>query len=515
MGYSFWTPPIEQRQYVDVGNFFAGIGAGQAEQQGKARNALLEAEIGQMPTRNALLQEQLAGAQTTNESNRMEILKARQAEFARKLSEDDPGTIREQIEEGLSSGVIQKPPSIGGVPFDKWNPDQYKKYARAAKMEGLSIEKQIEMKQPGYGLEGEAKNYAALGPVKFSEYKTATRGLSPYGPEAQAFEQFKAGLKPDQPSRYGPEAMAFEEYKSKLGTEYKETSAQRAEREKEVARFKSELDAKYKDTPEGSFAKQKELEQFKAGLKTEKGTALEEKTQTIIEAYPGMDDKTAKRIATGTLKVVTDPYTGNVALVDVGTGEQVPMSMRGEKPTEKVPVEKKAEETLWEMADLSTGPWSAMRAGAGTVSGMVGLPTAEKTDYARQYIRSAQNDLIRALSINPRFPVGEINRLKEEINISPKLLDNPDKLKTRMKAVDNYLKRRLEKEQSTSNDTNAPMNDRKAAATAAKDIGSFIKLLGVPEGSGGLPTVKGIADYQAISKGQKYIDPDGNVRTKQ
>lgn len=160
MGYSFWTPPIEQRQYVDVGNFFAGIGAGQAEQQGKARNKLLEAEIGQMPTRNALLQEQLAGAQTTNESNRLAILQAKQAEFARKLSEDDPGTIREQIEEGLTSGVILKPPSIGGVPFDKWNPDQYKKYARTAKMQGLSLEKQIEMKQPGYGLTGDFQNIA-------------------------------------------------------------------------------------------------------------------------------------------------------------------------------------------------------------------------------------------------------------------------------------------------------------------------------------------------------------------
>ena len=226
----------------------------------------------------------------------------------------------------------------------------------------------------------------------------------------------------------------------------------------------------------------KKAKQFEAGLKPDKPTSFEEKMQAILGAYPGMDRNTATRIAAGTVRVITDPYTGNVALVDVGTGEQLPMGMRGAKPTQPTPKEGQPEATIWDMADLATGPWSAGLAGLGTVSGMVGLPTAEKTDYARQFIRSAQNDLIRALSINPRFPVGEIKRLQEEINISPKIVDNPEKMKTRARAVDNYLRRRLEKELRTSSDVNVPMNDRKAASSAAKDIESFLGLLGVPQG---------------------------------
>ena len=213
-----------------------------------------------------------------------------------------------------------------------------------------------------------------------------------------------------------------------------------------------------------------------------KETSFQEKLRETKSAYPGISEEHARRIALGTHKLYTDPYTGNTILIDVGTGQQLPVKMidrQGTTSPEPTP-EPKQEKTIWDMIDLATGPWSAGRAAAGTVTGMVGGPTAQKTDYARQFLRGAQNDLIRALSINPRFPVGEINRLQKEIDLSPKIFDNPDKMKSRAKAIDNYLKRRLEKETRVSQNENAPMNDRKAAASAASDIENFLKLLGVP-----------------------------------
>uniref|UniRef100_A0A6H1ZLG0 Uncharacterized protein n=1 Tax=viral metagenome TaxID=1070528 RepID=A0A6H1ZLG0_9ZZZZ len=210
----------------------------------------------------------------------------------------------------------------------------------------------------------------------------------------------------------------------------------------------------------------------------EKETALQQKINEIRLAYPGMDDKKARRIATGSLKVVSDPVTGNFAVVDVGTNEQINLKAEGETETKPKEYEGK---TLWELSDLATGPVSAAMSAASIPSGVVGGPVAEKTVYARQFLQSSQNELIRALSINPRFPVGEINRLKEEVNISPKFWDNPGMLRTRMKAVNDYLTRRLEKERSASKDTNLPKDTRQNALAAAKDIENFVNTMGVPE----------------------------------
>ena len=214
---------------------------------------------------------------------------------------------------------------------------------------------------------------------------------------------------------------------------------------------------------------------------TGKPSALEKKISVIKEAYPKLNDKMVKRIAVGSVRVVSDPYTGNFALVDVGTGEQLPIKEAGQIEPSQVTEPEQPKQTLWDMAQLGTGPFSALRSGASVASGMLGGPVAEKTIQARQFISSAQNDLIRALSINPRFPVGEIKRLQEEINISPKLFDNPKMMRQRMIAVDDYLKRRLNKEVQVTQDSSLPIKDRRSAASAAKDIASFLKIMGVPE----------------------------------
>jgi len=47
--------------------------------------------------------------------------------------------------------------------------------------------------------------------------------------------------------------------------------------------------------------------------------------------------------------------------------------------------------------------------------------------------------------------------------------------------VDDYLKRRLNKEVQVTQDSSLPIKDRRSAASAAKDIASFLKIMGVPE----------------------------------
>lgn len=240
-------------------------------------------------------------------------------------------------------------------------------------------------------------------------------------------------------------------------------------------------------------------------IKREGAIPKEDNISKIKEAYPGIDDETARKIALKTISVKTDPVTGEHTLVDIGSGEQKPLVREQTEPQQE---EVQPAQTIFELSDLVAGPESAAKAGASIVSGMVGGPISEQTIQARQFVVTAKNDLIRALSINPRFPVGEIKRIEKEINIEPKIFDNPKVFKSRVIAINKYLTRRVRKETQIANDPTMPKQARQDAKIAAANIGSFIKLLGAP------PQVESIEDYDQILEGTQYIDPTGKIRVK-
>ena len=186
------------------------------------------------------------------------------------------------------------------------------------------------------------------------------------------------------------------------------------------------------------------------------------------------------------MKVVSDPVSGNFELVDIGANKTIPLTRKGMQPTKPEKAQKPTS-TIWDLADLATGPISGGMAAASVGTGLVGV-TAKKTLYARQFVSAAKNDLIRALSINPRYPVGEIKRLEKEIDLEPQIFDNPSMMKQRIKAIDDYLRIRLDREIETSNTEGMPKADRQNALSAANSIKAFLKLLGRPSEANMLST---------------------------
>jgi len=231
-----------------------------------------------------------------------------------------------------------------------------------------------------------------------------------------------------------------------------------------------------------------------------------EKIDTLMAVNSGLSKKEAAGLVIGTTRVIVDEVAGTRYLVDMITGTERKLVSEGAKPIKEAA--KNGKKTIWEYSELGTGIVSAAKAAGSVVTGTVGLPVAGETLQARQFIQSSQNDLIRSLSINPRFPVGEINRLKEEVNIAPTVFDNPKMMRERIIAIDDYLRRRVEKEKDVANDETMPANDRKAAKSAAKDINYYLKLLGAPK------RVMNIKDYSSVESGEQYIDPKGTLRTK-
>jgi len=238
----------------------------------------------------------------------------------------------------------------------------------------------------------------------------------------------------------------------------------------------------------------------------DKEPMFQQKIKQLMDAY-GVDEKEATGLVQGVISVVADPVSGTRYLVNKIDGSEKKISSNPVEQPKPEP-QSQPEQTLFELADLVAGPVSAAKAGGSKVSGMFGGPVATQVEQARQYVVTSKNDLIRSLSINPKYPVSEIKRIEKEINIEPQLFDNPQSLKNRMIAIDKSLSERIRKEEKIQSDDNMPVVDRRNAAKAIADITHFRNIMGVPT------QIATAEDYYALPNGETYIDPEGNVRVK-
>lgn len=207
-------------------------------------------------------------------------------------------------------------------------------------------------------------------------------------------------------------------------------------------------------------------------------TVRDEKIKALTDM--GVTDNKAVKITDGLIRIEIVPRTGRARLIDEVTGTVEEISLGTTKPTKTAPKGM----TLFEMAMTGrvagVGP-ALVEFGARTVGQIPGIDFGEVTTRIRQEVRTAGNELIRALSINPRFPVAEQERIREEINIAPRAMDTQESLLARMKAVDTQLRRRLENEKATADDPNMPDKARGEAAQAGRAIENFLNALGVPQ----------------------------------
>jgi len=74
-----------------------------------------------------------------------------------------------------------------------------------------------------------------------------------------------------------------------------------------------------------------------------------------------------------------------------------------------------------------------------------------------------------------------MNRIKEETNIEPKLLDSPRLLRVRMRAVRDYLKSEIDSNKRTASNKKMPAKQRQDALQSIEAMQSFLMEMGVPE----------------------------------
>ena len=212
------------------------------------------------------------------------------------------------------------------------------------------------------------------------------------------------------------------------------------------------------------------------------GGTKEEMIRRTMRAYPGISYQEAQSHADGITQIVTDPQTGLHTLVNKITGQgriiDTPL------PTPQQPQPAPEGQTLQELAESGdvAGFAPAGRELWSTLAGQIpGVPVAKETIQARQRFRTELQSLVRALANNPRFPQGEMERIRQEINIAPSAWDSREALLARMQSIDVSLRQRLANEERASRDISLPLKARQDAARAANNIRNFIEIMGVPQ----------------------------------
>jgi hypothetical protein len=183
------------------------------------------------------------------------------------------------------------------------------------------------------------------------------------------------------------------------------------------------------------------------------------------------------KLADGLFSVKPNPVDGTVQLIDeVG---QVVREIEVDRPPVPIPSPKKGE-TLLDLIQYATGPINTVAAAISVPLAWANLPTADKVVSARQVFSTTNQDFIRALQNNKRYPMGEREAITEEISMLPKFIDDPKLMRVRALALRGALEVRADQAQRDADDPSNPADFRGGAKQAVSDIRNYLATLGEP-----------------------------------
>jgi len=207
----------------------------------------------------------------------------------------------------------------------------------------------------------------------------------------------------------------------------------------------------------------------------------------------GVPRDRAQDIVDGFARLEVVPQTGRVRFVNEvdGTAFEVPVKAQPRAADIASDVEPslgdiprptpQRGETLFDLAEVATGPLSAAQNMLAVPQAWLGLEPNERVVQARQALKTETQSLVRSLAVNPRFPVAEMERIRQEVNIQPRIWDDPDLLRSRMAQIHDSLTLRMQQAAADAQDPSLPQEHREAQLTNAANIANFLGVLGVDQ----------------------------------
>ena len=215
-------------------------------------------------------------------------------------------------------------------------------------------------------------------------------------------------------------------------------------------------------------------------------SAQEEKIQIFQNTY-GLSRQDAVDLAMGTKRLITDPTTQKSALVNVRTNEVTPVNVPREVidsnvSDETLPTEdSQSSINLYQMAETTTGFFPLLSAKAQGITGQLGIDVADEELLENiQTFKTAQQDIIRSLRASPKILATEMNRLAQELDISPGALKDVKTLRAQLKSIDKSINSRIQNIERLIADPNASSEDVRGARSLRTDLINFKRILGVP-----------------------------------
>jgi hypothetical protein len=232
-------------------------------------------------------------------------------------------------------------------------------------------------------------------------------------------------------------------------------------------------------------ASELELAELKA-QQPPKLSAQEEKIQIFQDTY-GLSRQDAVDLAMGTKRLITDPTTQKSALVNVRTNEVTPVNVPREVidlnvSDETLPAEDSPSSiNLYQMAETTTGFFPLLSAKAQGITGQLGIDVADEELLENiQTFKTAQQDIIRSLRASPKILATEMNRLAQELDISPGVGKDVKTLRSQLKSIDKSINSRIQNIERLIADPNASAEDVRGARSLRNDLINFKRILGVP-----------------------------------
>jgi len=215
-------------------------------------------------------------------------------------------------------------------------------------------------------------------------------------------------------------------------------------------------------------------------------SAQEEKIQIFQDTF-GLSRQDAVDLAQGTKRFITDPITKKSAIVNIRTNEVTPVDVPQEAqnaivsdttlPTEDSP----SSINLYQMAETTTGFFPLLSAKAQGITGQIGFDVADEELLENvQTFKTAQQDIIRSLRASPKILATEMNRLAQELDISPGVFKDVKTLRAQLRSIDKSINSRVENIERLIADPNASAEDVRGARSLRTDLINFKRILGVP-----------------------------------
>jgi hypothetical protein len=263
-----------------------------------------------------------------------------------------------------------------------------------------------------------------------------------------------------------------------------------------------------KDYTPSSVAKFQETGDFSVLRKAAAEGSGQSAKEAEIAEYEAMGHphEFAVKLAYGKITVKENTKTGMMIYTDMTT---VPPTVTEIPVAGVAPVspESKPGRTLFALSEFASGPMNAAIRGVALPAAWLGMSVGTKQVSAKQTFQTTTQDFIRGMALSERYAVGEQDRLREDIAILPKILDDPALMRTRMISMDEDLRLRQATAENDANNTRLNPDIRQEAASVANRIKNFRAILGVP------PVMNTREEAMALPPGTVFLTPDGQLLT--